>query len=52
MAAKASFPVKAPGTRLLRMKLPPAEIYAKIRCKINCLTSSLLRKATACGSVG
>ena len=52
MAAKAAFPVKVPGARLLRMKLPPAEIYAKIRCEINCLPSSLLRKATVCGSVG
>lgn len=52
MAAKAAFPVKVPEARLLRMKLPPAEIYAKIRCKINCLTSSLLRKATVCVSVG
>lgn len=42
MAAKAAFPVKVPGARLLRMKLPPAVIHAKIRCKINCLTSSLL----------
>lgn len=49
MAAKAAFPVKAPGARLLRMKLPPAVIHAKIRCKINCLTSSLLRMVFVCG---
>lgn len=51
MAAKAAFPVKAPGARLLRMKLPPAVIHAKMRCKINCLTSSLLRMIFVCGSV-